>query len=140
MTDKVKKEMTAAERGARANIDPRTLRDMVQAAPYHAMADLRAYGFAHSPCGMIPREPTVEPAPARPPASGFTEFVNPQAPAHPTPGVALLDRQLEAEAAREQTQAQTTSPSEKLLEVAQAVLQQQGEILKLVTAVEGKEK
>jgi hypothetical protein len=128
-----KKEMSTAERGARANIDPATLRDMVQIAPYDARSDLAAFRFSHSPCGIIPRESTIEAAPApRPAASAFVPFVNPDNPKHPVSGVDLLDRQMAAEADREAKAAAAPSTTEKMLEVMQGVLQQQSEILKLV--------
>jgi hypothetical protein len=80
------------------------MRDMAS-LPYDARADLRAYGFAHSPCGLIPTDPAkVSQGGSTPSSGGWSDhpFVNPDAPAHPTPGVNLLDRQLGAEAAREQ--------------------------------------
>jgi hypothetical protein len=50
-------------------------------------------------------------------------------PQHPTPGVTLLDRQLQAEALREAQAQAAPSKTEKLLEVAQAVMKQQTEIM-----------
>jgi hypothetical protein len=123
-----------AERQARAHIPASTLREMEQAAPYDARADLRAYGFAHSPCSPIPQDKAdpIRPSTNIGECSAERLLVNPNNPQHPTPGVDLLDRQMAAEANREAKALASPSATEKMLEVAQAVMKQQAEIMKLV--------
>jgi hypothetical protein len=88
-----KKEMSAAELGARANIPASTLREMERVAPYDARADLRAYGFATGgPVGMLPQDPDrarpVQPAPA----AATSVNAEPDIERHPLAHVDAVDR------------------------------------------------
>ena len=93
-----------AERGARANVHPSTLRDMTNIG-YDARADLGAYRFSHSPCGMIPQDFSREAI--NPPGNGTgwtqsTPFVRDDLvkagiDQHPTPGVLACDRLIDAQ-------------------------------------------
>jgi hypothetical protein len=130
MTDK--KEMSAAEREARANIPASALRDMT-AINYNAMADLKAYGFATGgPCGAIPRNPTVETAsPPQANTSGWQHEV-PIAPSH---HVAACDRLMDAAEAQERRQAQQPADFERMMTAMAGMLQMQSQTLQALAAV-----
>jgi hypothetical protein len=137
--------MNEAEKQARLNIHPSTLREMEQAAPYHAMADLKAYGFAHSPCGIIPTNPASS-QPARAPANmgGWVErpLVNPDNPQHPTASVAACDRLMDAaDRADQQARQRAQAPDimEQMATACTLMMRQQTRILAILAQLTNKE-
>ena len=126
MTDK--KEMSAAEREARANIPASALRDMT-AINYNAMDDLRAYSFATGgPCGAIPRNPAVETA-APPPQN--TSGWQAERPLQPQPGIDLIDRMCINADQRERAQAQRPD----FMQAAMMMMQMQTQTLAALAAL-----
>jgi hypothetical protein len=128
-----KKQMSAAERGARANIPASALRDMT-AINYNAMADLKAYGFATGgPCGAIPRNPAVETA-APPPQT--TSGWQAERPLQPQPGIDLIDRMVENATARERAQAQQPDMWQVAAIMMQSMVQQNQILLQIVSKLQ----
>jgi hypothetical protein len=100
MTDAPKKEMSAAERGARANIPASALRDMT-AINYNPMADREAYNIAASgPTSAIPKDHRQSAPVAPVSTSGNVR------PLGPMPGVDWVDKICIAADQRERAQAQ----------------------------------
>ena len=123
-----KKQMSAAERGARANIPASALRDMT-AINYNAMDDLRAYSFATGgPCGAIPRGPAVETA-APPPQN--TSGWQAERPLQPQPGIDLIDRMCINADQRERAQAQRPD----FMQAAMMMMQMQTQTLAALAAL-----
>ena len=106
--------------------------------PFDPNAERAAANFSTGgPIGMIPRA-TTAPAPV-PPANtnGWQAdhpLVNPDAPAHPTPGVALIDRMVIAADQRERQQAQQPADSERMMEIMMKMMQMQSQTLQAVAA------
>jgi hypothetical protein len=130
MTDK--KEMSTAEREARANIPASALRDMT-AINYNAMDDLRAYSFATGgPCGAIPRDPAVETA-APPPQN--TSGWQAERPLQPQPGIDLIDRMCINADQRERQQAAAPDTMTQMMTVCATMMQMQTQTLAAVAAL-----
>ena len=130
MTDK--KEMSAAEREARANIPASALRDMT-AINYNAMDDLRAYSFATGgPCGAIPRNPAVETA-APPPQN--TSGWQAERPLQPQPGIDLIDRMCINADQRERQQAAAPDTMTQMMACCTTMMQMQTQTLAALAAL-----
>jgi hypothetical protein len=110
MPDDIK--MSAAERSARANI-PKSALDAMTA--YDARGDLRAYGFARSPCGAIPTDHSKQQVARKAPGDGTGwrgDVPFGHTGQHPTPHVAQCDRLVDAQDARDKAAAQTQQGSD----------------------------
>jgi hypothetical protein len=130
MTDK--KEISAAEREARANIPASALRDMT-AINYNPMADLKAYGFATGgPCGAIPRNPAVETA-APPPQN--TNGWQAEHPLQPQPGIDLIDRMCINADQRERQQAAAPDTMMQMMTACATMMQMQTQTLAALAAL-----
>ena len=103
-----KKEMTAAELGARANIHGSTLRDMA-AIDFNPMSERAAYNFSvGGPTGMLPQsEPPANRPAAQPAQAAATVPSEPDIERHPLTHVDAVDRLVaQTEAHERQQQAQ----------------------------------
>jgi hypothetical protein len=88
-----KKEMSAAELGARANIHGSTLRDMA-AVDFNPMQERAAYNFSTGgPSGMLPQsEPPANRPAAQPAQVAATVLTEPDIERHPLAHVDQVDR------------------------------------------------
>jgi hypothetical protein len=127
-----KKEMSAAEREARAHIPASALADMIK-VDYDARADLKAYGFATGgPCSAIPRNPAVETA-APPPQN--TSGWQAERPLQPQPGIDLIDRMVENATARERAQAQRPDMMTQMMAACTTMMQMQSQTIQALAAL-----
>jgi hypothetical protein len=121
--------MSAAERGAIANIPASALADMVQGR-LQPLADLRAYSIASGgPTGTIPRN-TTEPASAAPPPANTSGW-QAERPLQPPPGIALIDAMCVAADQRERQQAMRPD----FMEAAMMMLQVQSQQIVALAAL-----
>jgi len=133
-----KKEMSAAELGARANNPASTLREMERVAPYDARADLRAYGFATGgPVGMLPQDPDrarpVQPAPA----AATSVNAEPDIERRPLAHVDAVDRLVAQTEAHERRQNAGITP--EMQQMMLMLAQQQQQIAKLTELLHDQE-
>jgi hypothetical protein len=127
-----KKEMSAAEREARAHIPGSALADMIK-VDYDPRADLKAYGFATGgPCGAIPRDPGVETA-APPPQN--TSGWQAERPLQPQPGIDLIDRMCINADQRERQQAAAPDTMTQMMAACTTMMQMQSQTIQALTAL-----
>ena len=129
MTDAPKKEMSAAERGARANIPASALRDMT-AINYNPMADREAYNIAASgPTSAIPKDHRQS-APAAPVSTSGNVR-----PLSPPPGIALIDRLVAQTEAQERAKAQQPDFTQMMMVMTKQMEMQSQMLTALVALV-----
>jgi hypothetical protein len=125
MPDAPKKEMSAAERGARANIPASALRDMT-AINYDPMADRAAYNIATSgPTSAIPKDHRQSAPVAPVNTSGNVRPLGPQ------PGIDLIDRMCINADQRERAQGQQPN----LMQAVMTMMQMQTQTLAALAAL-----
>ena len=111
------------------------LREMEQASDRKTMADLIAHRSPPGPSGMIPRDYSVAESLPNPAGSGtgWSErpMVNPDAPAHPVPGIDLIDRMVTNADQRERQQA--AQPD--FMQAAMTMLQVQSQQIAMLGAL-----
>jgi hypothetical protein len=136
MTDK--KEMSAAERGALANIPASALADMVKVGSADPMADRAAYAIATGgPCGMIPADYSRQATSNRPnPPASATPGWQAEIPLQPQPGIDLIDRMVENATARERAQAQQPDMWQVAAMMMQSMVQQNQILLQIVSKLQ----
>jgi hypothetical protein len=112
--------------------------------PFDPNTSRAAANFAHSPCGMTPRNYDVPEARPNPPpnTSGWSDrpMVNPNSPQHPVPGIAQCDRLVAAAERAEREQA--SAPDNMLMKLAAAVtamMQMQTQTLAMLAHLTNKE-
>ena len=111
------------------------LREMEQASDRKTMADLIAHRSPPGPSGMIPRDYSVAESLPNPAGSGtgWSErpMVNPDAPAHPVPGIDLIDRMVANADQKERQQAMQPD----VLQAAMMMLQVQSQHIAALAAL-----
>jgi hypothetical protein len=125
-----------------ANRPPDWALDMAR-VPFNPMAEVRAANFAHSPCGMLPKDLSVSQQISSAPrnTTGWIDrpMVNPDNPQHPTPGINHVDRLLDAADHAERKEAST--PDDMMTKMAAAmtaVLQMQSQTLAILAQLTDK--
>jgi hypothetical protein len=129
MTDDTSKQMSAAEREARANIPASALRDMT-AIDYNPMADRAAFNIATSgPTSAIPKD-YGQPAPVAPVnTSGNVR------PLGPMPGIDLVDRICIAADQRERAQAAQATDFTQMMAVMTKQMEMHSQMLTALVAL-----